>query len=342
MINIMKSPLLLTVLLALTSNSVSMAANEKSGGVTSGGGASIICFNQKNQIKSAELLDLYEGRNRFNYSITNQNTSATSQIVKAITKIQDPFYREKITEITYQIIDQVQFLPGQIVMPAPTDLGSEYLPILPAGCQIASVGFFENDGTLRISKTIYDLLKPTDKAALFLHEAVYFLLRQSSQESDSTHTRKIVAQLMSTGLSTEATNALSQYAYQSEFLYGNKFFIRLSQPDVEVNFNINYVYPQNSSVLTLFYTSANLYNLDQRLNNFDSKSASQYQLYLNLKYDRTTDILMTRFNSSNRTVLANMFLDANGSVLVNQQIKLSHDRFVLFFSRPIPSAIQIP
>lgn len=202
--------LILSICLSLVVAQVASAH----GGMSTGGGAGIACLDSNGILVRAETLDLYEGKNRFGYSIQQTDSvEATQQFKKALNKIQNNFLREKLNEVSYLLIDQIQLLPDGIVMPAPADMGNTYLALMPQGCSVTALAYFEGDGTLRVAKSYYSKLSQTDRAALIMHEAVYKLLRDTGKETTSESTRLIVAMLFSTGAAAEATQKLLSLTY---------------------------------------------------------------------------------------------------------------------------------
>lgn len=168
---------------------------------TSGGGGVAVCRDQNKKIASAEMLDLFEAQFRFNYVVSKSSTlSARDQLINVIKKIENPVFQKQVYQTAAQIINSVQFLPPGIGMAPTTDLGKEYAVIVPEGCVIEPVGFYESDGTLKISRSVYQALSETDKAAFFLHESIYKLSRDLAYSKDSSSSRQIVGSLFSTNL----------------------------------------------------------------------------------------------------------------------------------------------
>lgn len=165
---------------------------------TSGGGGAAVCRDQYKNITSAYLLDLYEGKYRFNLNIPQTAQNPDDQIIKAISKIQDPVIKQLIKQTIADIINRASFLPNGVSLSPSTDLGKDYGAVVPDGCVIEPIGFYESSGVLKISKSIYKALSETDKAAFFVHEAIYKLARDMVYQQDSALSRKLVATMFST------------------------------------------------------------------------------------------------------------------------------------------------
>ncbi len=214
------------------------------GGESSGGGGAAVCRDNNKKIVSAQLLDLYEGVVRFNYNIPQINQSAKDQILNALSKINDPLLKQLIKQTIVQIIDSVTFLPLGVGMAPTTDLGEEYAVVVPEGCAIEPIGFYESDGTLKISRSVYNALSETNRAAFFMHESIYKIARDLSYKKDSSESRKTVAAVFSTS-STEANSQIDQLYYNPNE-YSLKYWnyhqigtLNLNNPTGPVLLNIN-------------------------------------------------------------------------------------------------------
>ena len=96
--------------------------------------------------------------------------------------------------------------------------GDSYGVVVPNGCELEAVGFYEADGSLKVSQTIYAALSPIDRAAFVLHEAVYRLARDTGNATTSETSRKVVAELLSTNVlpevaTSDASRIFLKYPY---------------------------------------------------------------------------------------------------------------------------------
>jgi hypothetical protein len=173
--------------------SVALAA----GGMEGGGGAVAVCRNSDHRITFAVMEDLYEGQYKYHYAIPSSPDSPDQQIAAKLAAIQDPFDRTAVTEAVAQTISAMTFLPEGVGLAPSTDLGNEFGILIPQGCAIEPVGFYNFDGTLQISREIYAHLDPTNRAAFVMHEALYKLARQTAGETTSANTRVAVAAMFS-------------------------------------------------------------------------------------------------------------------------------------------------
>lgn len=267
------------------------------GGESSGGGGAAVCRDNNKKIISAQLLDLYEGVVRFNFNIPQSNQSAKDQILNALSKINDPILKQLIKQTTAQVLDSVVFLPIGVGMAPTTDLGKEYAVVVPEGCDIEPIGFYESDGTLKISRSVYSALSETDRAAFFIHESIYKIARDLAFKKDSSESRKLVAALFSTS-STEGNFQIDQLFYaQNE--YSLKYFnynqigtLNLSNPTSTVLLNINI---DSSSVGSISVQCSSSYKTtyqviqNQSSANFqlDTQNCLSFNIYINSNYDES-------------------------------------------------------
>lgn len=183
------------VLNLLAASQAAWAAGPSSGG----GGPAVVCRGADGKIARAELLDLYEGRIRFGFSPAPSSAPVDEQVERAMARLRtlDGFMAMDVQTALVAIHRRVTFLPDGVIMAPGVDLGESQAALIPDGCELAYVGYFESDGTLRVSKTVFDKLSPTDQAALFIHEAIYLSARTIARAKNSLATRALVAYLFS-------------------------------------------------------------------------------------------------------------------------------------------------
>ncbi|MBC7753605.1 MAG: hypothetical protein H7Z71_05155 [Moraxellaceae bacterium] len=170
------------------------------GGESSGGGGAAVCRDNNKKIISAQLLDLYEGTVRFNYNIPRSSSPVKDQILGILSKIDDPMFKQLIKQTTVQVLESSVFLPSGVGMAPTTDLGAEYAVVVPEGCAIEPIGFYEFDGSLKLSRSVYQALSETDRAAFFIHESIYKIARDLAFKRESSASRKTVAALFTLNL----------------------------------------------------------------------------------------------------------------------------------------------
>lgn len=222
---------------------------------TSGGGGAAVCRDMNKKVSSAYLLDTYEGEVRFSYNIPQSKQDPNNQLVDVLNKIQNPLIKQFTKQTVAQIIDSTEFLPQGVGMAPTSDLGKEYGVVVPDGCAIEPIGFYESNGILKISRSVYGALSETDKAAFFIHEAIYKLARDLTFQSDSARSRKAVASLFSNNLSQSIQNLDELFNSPNEYSmaywnYNQIGTLNLNQPtsSVQISIDINSSQIENISI----------------------------------------------------------------------------------------------
>lgn len=208
--------LMITRVLAIScllTSSMAFAGNDGQ----SGGGNAVVCRSANGKIKSAEVLDLYEGRTMENLSY---DTGAGLALEQRLEIAVDKFKRS--VEITddkldynslpywfYQDADRLgqvsvinylknfdrffQVLPDEAKLP-PLDDSHEI--VVPVGCAVERLALYQKNKIFLVG-AIWRRLDATNKAALIFHEAAYKYDRDLNEARDSVNARKIVARFMS-------------------------------------------------------------------------------------------------------------------------------------------------
>ncbi len=230
-----RSPLLLAAL-GLTcwlASAISQASLR--GGVSDGGGSAVVCRDQNQNIKSAELLDLWEARVLLGRKVVVPTDPSLNefQIAAMIAKnidlggagveltalgglVQLPHRGgrwENYTKFLEQTVPSnfvskgvqtfpsiVRYLPGGTVLKPVQDYKS---PVLPKDCQIEQLAVFQDQyNRLLVMEEIWQKLDRENRAALIVHESLYESLRTNRREQTSDLTRLTVG-LAFTGLAFE-------------------------------------------------------------------------------------------------------------------------------------------
>lgn len=165
---------------AMTGFMLGLSASSFAGVDTSGGGPSIIKYDYvKNEIMSAQLLDLYEGPKKYNLNIVERSEPYAQQIQNITRRLKsfDSGIGLEFAEVVSVLQKQRVFLPDGDAMAPGVDISDSQGAIVPIGWILMYVGYYESAGVLKISKTIFDKMSETHKAALYVHEALYKLQR---------------------------------------------------------------------------------------------------------------------------------------------------------------------
>jgi hypothetical protein len=163
------------------------------------GGGAIVCRDTQNQILSVELLDLWEARKLGKPLILGENLPTSELLSWAARQISqnNPLLGARVRNAIYA--------NQEILTPIPT--GTQLVPpidtlhwMMEVGCRLESVAqymSFPEGHQLFIDTSLFKKMPPLDQAALWLHEAIYKVLRENDQDQDSLRTRNFVTHAFS-------------------------------------------------------------------------------------------------------------------------------------------------
>lgn len=159
------------------------------GSWSSGGGNAVVCQNPQGQIISAELLDLYEGRVVHGLSYQTSTSPYLKQAVEAAKAISNKDISFSLVDLVPKMADQFQFLPSDTGL---QPLEDSFQIVVPKGCQITQTARYESNNVVYIDSDIWAVMNEQNKAALLLHETLYWSLRVYGEKT-SVRTRAAVA-----------------------------------------------------------------------------------------------------------------------------------------------------
>jgi len=170
---------------------------------STGGGTSIVCRDASQNIVSAELLDLYEARILSGLSIPADDRQHDLQLEDAIVRASNVSPRVRNSNHSGILRDlqngvraikaKTKFLSG--VTLKPTDDAEEVAA--PRGCNVEQTATYTDQGSVLIDADIWAVMDETNKAALYLHESLYAILRKLNGDRTSVHTRRTVGLVFS-------------------------------------------------------------------------------------------------------------------------------------------------
>lgn len=186
------------------------------GGESSGGGGGFYCPGND----SAEVLDIWEGRAVFGYTIPSSNEDIDAQINKAAINLNRlaPHISEEVRQLALTLKKQARALPAGVKLAFPHDALPNFEK---PNCQLQGLMFFDGDQDI----VLYDpllkskLVSKTDEAALWMHEALYKVLRDQFGEETSVATRKAVACVFSSKGCIDQLKTLEQILPQNQKVY---------------------------------------------------------------------------------------------------------------------------
>ncbi len=192
----MKTALLAALILA------SHIPTSFAGAGSSGGGFAVVCRDQNNNIASAELLDLYEARNRYGLSLIPSTGSLEGDFMLGV---QNTYHLQGYDDFPIdqsvkkigldRFMDSVEFVRSPKKIPSINDIGKTVF--IPNNCRAEQVALFvdEHEKVL-INEDLWDKLDSLSQAALVSHEEFYFQYRKYN-ESTSENSRASVAHVYS-------------------------------------------------------------------------------------------------------------------------------------------------
>ncbi|HVK60337.1 MAG TPA: hypothetical protein VM432_02255, partial [Bdellovibrionales bacterium] len=207
--------------MALITAAASLAS---AGPGSSGGGTGIFC---PSPMKTVQLLDLYEGTAMKGYTYTHDAEPYEVQITQMLARLSFDFsVQYPITDLMNEIRSNTVFLPPGVSIDVPGDVLDDGIIVKPSECSLGGIGYYEDD-KLYVSSDAFSQLTETEKAAFFMHEAVYAryreveFLRTSRITYSPRQTRRLIATLVADQRSDEEMRKLSR-PMSLEGVNGNK------------------------------------------------------------------------------------------------------------------------
>lgn len=212
----MKTSLL--AVLILTLQIPSTFAKSLDGAGSSGGGFAVVCRDQNNNIASAELLDLYEARNRYGLSLIRSTGSLEGDFMLGVQNTyhlqgHDDFPIDQSVKKSGldRFMDNVEFVRSPKKIPSINDIGRTVF--IPNNCRAEQVALFidEHEKVL-INEDLWDKLDSLSQAALVSHEEFYFQYRKYN-ESTSENSRASVAHVYSQNAIPAANDNIKKLSF---------------------------------------------------------------------------------------------------------------------------------
>lgn len=282
-------------------------------GTNSGGGGVVVVCKDGDKIQSVELLDLWEAKQGLNpylkYTPIYTNSSVADQVTAGIARLKsafvvspiqppnlpsDVYLADLLEDVTNAFLLNNNVQPGffspvldQLTgagqLPLTDDIWEVWTPAPP--CDMEQAITYDDAGEIAyMDMDLVNLLNNTDKAALFLHEALYKSLRTYSAEASSIRVRRSIGYAMSGNSFTsiashiptvriECTSASGQtkvYIYDVGPFGTDQHFFGLTAEEVAGVRVIGYSTPTNpqpAATLQEFYDS-----------NFSSSGATPFSM----------------------------------------------------------------
>ncbi len=197
------------------------------------GGGAMVCRNPEDHaINHAELLDLWEGQNIYQLDIPRSEEDLHKQFETALSVIQS--LDAQMFKYSIKMMDRFQYseekLPKNLGLLLTPDLDRSYIKKIEGviyekthekkNCTVEMVANYGSDrwigvDHLKIDSEIFEHFSPTDMAAMYTHETLFFWARRiavlnGTVLKDSRKVRELVANLYSTSKDTTRITQLMQ------------------------------------------------------------------------------------------------------------------------------------
>ncbi|MBS1986296.1 MAG: hypothetical protein JST16_19205 [Bdellovibrionales bacterium] len=168
------------------------------------GGGAWVKRDSAGNVIDAQFLDLWEGPVLEGLTMLKSQDNQAKQIEAALVKLDrwNPAFSEQVRREYNDLSKILIYLPPDVGLAAPTDINSD---LTYRGYQLEGVAQYREASSssperqLLINSELLNRLPPRDQAALWIHEAVYKVLRDwPNRDADSVRTRRLVARLFST------------------------------------------------------------------------------------------------------------------------------------------------
>lgn len=171
------------------------------------GGVAVVCRDKSGKITSAEILDLFEGRNQFglNYS-ANTNDPDTLVDLAQLKMIGNADFLGQFRKVLSDVRAGLVFLPRGIGL-TPTD--DAFPTIQKKDCQFEQLANYKDDDSkIYIDEEIYSQLSKVDQAGLLVHEAIYKIARVNLGDESSVRSRKFTSQVLASNANLGVIDSL--------------------------------------------------------------------------------------------------------------------------------------
>lgn len=156
------------------------------------GGGVHLCPNNKIQ-----FYDLYEGYTRYNFQLPESNLPIDAYINRALLKIRNvsPWLESKIKAQISYLQDGHFLLRSNLNLFLIDDIN---LLAVDIGCSYQQIANWDEfSGNVLVKQEYYNSISNLDKAGLILHEAIYKVMREENNQTNSDLSRKLVGDALS-------------------------------------------------------------------------------------------------------------------------------------------------
>ncbi len=163
------------------------------GVLNGGGGKAVVCRDLDQKIKSVETLDLYEGRVQYGLGVHIKSDSYLNMATEVLTTLgrgRGPDFTKDLVSTALRI-DRIKRL-----LPAGTSLQNiddSNEVVAPDHCKIEQLANYIDQSMILVNGEMWGTMDEVNKAALIVHETLYYYFRFLAGANSSAHARKAVA-----------------------------------------------------------------------------------------------------------------------------------------------------
>lgn len=184
-------------LLMLAMFSTAQAETIAGGTGSSGGGNAIVCRAQNGAVLSARLYDLFEGEVFQGLTFPAASGSTSDEIMRAVANAPNEYLGHARIHGVNSIVPKIRFLPTGVKIKPTEDFGDVAI-VVPYGCDVEGVGFYDASHKLFVASDVYNAMDGMNRAAFLLHEEMYQHAREFTSANNSKGVRYMVAALFAT------------------------------------------------------------------------------------------------------------------------------------------------
>lgn len=178
------------------------------GVMNGGGGKGVVCLDSQNQIKSVELLDLWEARVLYGYkvSMSSEGINVADGVEQTLKKLADSHPINGCNDQPDCVLGFLRERAGLFLTPnnkvkrlqgvSLTLTDDSYESARPSGCEIRQIVNYKSMNEILVDQDLYVRLDTINQIALISHEAYYATLRLYGTESNSIRTRRAIGYVL--------------------------------------------------------------------------------------------------------------------------------------------------
>ena len=173
------------------------------GVINGGGGKGALCM--KKGEKQLSVLDLYEGSFLYDLSYEKHKPKNEQEMLELVKRLSfkhldmgldDEGTKENHEDFSKRLDELYKGIRYTKKAQRLKDSKDSFEPVIDTSCEVVQIALYYDESVLIVDQEYWDMLDWQNRAALLLHEMMYFMARQGG-ETNSMQTRKLVGHMMS-------------------------------------------------------------------------------------------------------------------------------------------------